>query len=74
METIHPLDVTKIRSAIVALGISQQSITNWKALGSVPVKHCVAIEQATQGAITRRELRPDDWEKYWPDPDKPTGA
>jgi DNA-binding transcriptional regulator YdaS (Cro superfamily) len=28
---------------------------------------CVAIEQATEGAVTRRDLRPDDWFLIWPE-------
>lgn len=27
--------------------------------GVVPAEHCIAIEQATGGAVTRHELRPD---------------
>lgn len=33
----------------------------------VPVEHCLAIERATNGLVTRRDLRPDDWQKIWPD-------
>lgn len=29
--------------------------------------HCVAIERATKGAVTRRDLRPDDWHLIWPE-------
>ena len=28
---------------------------------------CVEIERATDGAVTRRDLRPDDWERIWPE-------
>lgn len=28
---------------------------------------CVAIEQATKGAVTRQDLRPDDWPRIWPE-------
>lgn len=30
-----------------------------------------AIERATAGAVTRRDLRPDDWQSIWPELDKP---
>ena len=30
-------------------------------------QYCVAIEQATDGAVTRRDLRPDDAHLIWPD-------
>jgi DNA-binding transcriptional regulator YdaS (Cro superfamily) len=28
---------------------------------------CVAIERATDGKVTRRDLRPDDWHRIWPE-------
>jgi len=28
---------------------------------------CIAIEQATGGAVTRADLRPDDWPLVWPE-------
>ena len=33
----------------------------------VPVKRCVQIEQSTNGAVTRKDLRPDDWREIWPE-------
>lgn len=30
-------------------------------------KVCVAIEQTTAGAVSRQELRPDDWHLIWPE-------
>lgn len=30
-------------------------------------EYCVLIEQATQKAVTRQELRPDDWQRIWPE-------
>ena len=38
----------------------------------VPVQHCLAIERATAGTVTRRDLRPDDWQKIWPELAEPT--
>lgn len=48
------------------LGVSQQNISYWRGAG-VPIEHCAAIEIATEGAVTRRDLRPDDWQKIWPE-------
>jgi len=31
------------------------------------VGECVAIERATGGVVTRKDLRPDDWWKIWPE-------
>lgn len=28
---------------------------------------CAAIERATAGAVTRQDLRPDDWRDIWPE-------
>ncbi|CAN0620454.1 protein of unknown function [Burkholderia multivorans] len=28
---------------------------------------CVAIERASNGAVTRRDLHPDDWRDIWPE-------
>ncbi|WP_082366665.1 transcriptional regulator [Paenacidovorax caeni] len=51
-----------------ALGVSPSVISNWRARGTTPEAiHCVAIERATAGAVTRCDLRPDDWEKIWPE-------
>lgn len=30
-------------------------------------EYCVAIERATGGKVTRRDLRPDDWKLIWPE-------
>ena len=37
-------------------------------------QYCVAIEQATDGAVTRQDLRPSDWHKIWPELAQPTEA
>lgn len=34
---------------------------------AVPVERCVPIERATGGAVTRQDLRPDDWQDIWPE-------
>lgn len=48
------------------IGVNQSTVSMWRARGgSVPVEHCAAIEAAT--GVTRRELRPDDWSRIWPE-------
>jgi len=43
-------------------------ISEWASGGRpVPFDRCVAIERATAGAVTRRDLRPDDWAAVWPE-------
>ena len=51
-----------------AIGVRQSAISNWRARGTViDPFYCVAIERATNGAVTRQDLRPDDWPEIWPD-------
>lgn len=50
----------------VAIGQSVQTVSNWRRRG-VPLEHCSAIEQATGGKVTRRDLRPADWARIWPE-------
>ena len=36
--------------------------------GRIPSpENCLAIERATSGAVTRQELRPNDFWRIWPD-------
>lgn len=34
---------------------------------SLSAERCVAIEQATNGVVTRKDLRPNDFWRIWPD-------
>jgi DNA-binding transcriptional regulator YdaS (Cro superfamily) len=50
------------------LGVPAVLISQWRtSTRPVPVIHCVAIERATNGAVTRQDLRPDDWQDIWPE-------
>jgi DNA-binding transcriptional regulator YdaS (Cro superfamily) len=55
-----------------ALGVTPATVGQWlkpdvRTGREVPPKQCVRIEQLTQGAVTRRDLRPKDWLEYWPE-------
>jgi len=51
-----------------AVGVTQVMISQWAAgIKQVPPDRCVSIEKATSGAVTRRDLRPDDWSRFWPE-------
>lgn len=64
--------VSKLAAVI---GVGQSAISNWRARGTTPdAAHCVAIERATAGAVTRRDLRPDDWADIWPELAESTSA
>ncbi|MYM81120.1 hypothetical protein GTP44_03995 [Duganella sp. FT50W] len=48
------------------IGASSARIGNWRVRG-VPVEHCLAIERATACKVTRKDLRPYDWQNIWPE-------
>lgn len=48
------------------LGISKAAVSAWNRNG-VPPKHCPEVEAMTGGKLTRKQLRPDDWQKFWPE-------
>jgi DNA-binding transcriptional regulator YdaS (Cro superfamily) len=58
-----------------SLGFHEGQVRQWRhgyAAGSgkprVPSpENCVVIERATGGLVTRKDLRPDDWERIWPE-------
>lgn len=34
---------------------------------SIPLEHATAIEKFTSGVVTRKDIRPDDWQSIWPE-------
>ena len=57
------------------LGAHAPDVSRWASgVRPVPIHHCMAIERFTNGAVTRRELRPNDWRLIWPDLAKPRRA
>jgi len=58
-----------------ALGVSVNTISEWATFKRpVPIIRCVQIEELTGGAVTRKQLRPDDWYKIWPEIRSPEQA
>lgn len=43
-------------------------LNNWRKRG-VPARWCYAIEDAVEGRVTRKDLRPEDWHLIWRDLD-----
>lgn len=44
------------------IGVGQNAVSYWlTSLKPVPPKRAVQIEAVTNGAVTRKELRPDLW-------------
>ena len=51
-----------------AIGVRDSVICDWKkGRFPIPEKRCYAIEKATGGAVTRKDLRPHDWHEIWPE-------
>lgn len=55
-----------------ALKVTPVTVGQWlkpetKTGRHVPPKQCVRIELLTQGKVSRRELRPHDWQEIWPE-------
>ena len=51
-----------------ALGVSPQAVGQWlRDQRTVPPERCVQIETLTEGKVTRRDLRPGDWWRLWPE-------
>ncbi|EKS9798257.1 MULTISPECIES: transcriptional regulator [Burkholderia] len=62
------ISIATSQSALAkAIGVTQQTISNWKEGGAIRPEHCSAIERFTGGAVTRPELRPNDWREIWPE-------
>ena len=56
-----------------ALKATAPTINQWaKGVRPVPEKMAVAIEAITKGAVTRQDLRPDDWQAIWPELAQPS--
>lgn len=50
------------------VGVSPALVYQWRTgRRPVPVKHRALIEQATCGWVTRRDLRPTDCIRIWPE-------
>lgn len=50
----------------ISLGISASFLSQMASgAAKVPISRALAIEEATNGSVTRKDLLPDDWHKYW---------
>lgn len=51
-----------------ALGVTPPVVSDWvTGKKGIPLERCVQIERATEGVVSRKELRPDDWQNFWPE-------
>ncbi len=50
------------------LGVSASYLSQMvNGSSAISAERAVDIEQATNGKVTRKDLRPDDWQKIWPE-------
>lgn len=58
-----------------AVSVHPVMVTQWaNRLKDVPPERCLPIERATGGAVTRADLRPNDFWLIWPDLPAPVHA
>lgn len=51
-----------------ALGVSRSYLSQMTSgAAALSPERCVAIERATSGAVSRQDLRPNDWHQIWPE-------
>lgn len=73
----HPVDVAsklvggRLKLAEL-LGVERSAIGNWKVRG-IPAQHCQAMVRLTNGAVNLKQLRPNDWQDFWPELDDAKG-
>lgn len=45
------------------IGVTAQAVQQWVRFGRIPAERVLEVERATNGAVTRYELRPDLYPK-----------
>jgi DNA-binding transcriptional regulator YdaS (Cro superfamily) len=51
-----------------AIGAHAPDVSRWAdGKRPIPMEYGAAIELATGGAVTRREMFPNDWHRLWPE-------
>ena len=60
--------LAKVLTELTGEVVTQQRVRNWLFRDDdVPAEFAPSIEQATFGQVTRRDLRPNDWQRIWPE-------
>lgn len=54
-------------AAAIGGGVLRQHVEYWLKTGRVPPERCYQLEQASHGAVSRWDLRPEDWFRIWPE-------
>ena len=51
-----------------AIGVSPQTVCFWRdKKRKISADHCSAIERVTNGIVTRKDLRPNNYMYTWPE-------
>ena len=67
-EYLSAPDAESANSLAVRLGVTHVMISQWRhQKRDIPPARCVALEQISNGTMTRRDLRPADYWRFWPD-------
>lgn len=72
-ENVHPIQKAahvhgSQASLASALKVSRGALNQWmKPDREVPIIHCATIERLCAGKVTRKDLRPNDWQEIWPE-------
>jgi DNA-binding transcriptional regulator YdaS (Cro superfamily) len=65
---ILSLDRGGCKNLACSLGVSSSYLSQMAAgITSVSPARCVELEQLTDGRVNRKDLRPNDWDKIWPE-------
>lgn len=72
-KAIDALDVKTAAELARLVGVRPQAVDKWLR-GRAPAERCRAIEEATGGAVTRYELRPDVFGKAPAEPKRKRAA
>jgi len=65
---VSALGVTKV-SLGEKLGVSKGVVNQWRYSG-IPSEYCSSLEELlkeTSDPLTKTDMRPDDWHKWWPE-------
>ena len=50
------------------LGVHASMVSQWKnGTRPIPLERVTDIEKSTNGMVSRKDLRPNDWHRYWPE-------
>lgn len=60
----------RVKKLADAVGITSPMVSMYKTgVRKIPIKLAPRIEKATKGQVTRKDMFPTDYAKYWPELD-----